>query len=152
MLGCNVRRADPAYLPNKADVASYAYAGCYQLTMGRWWPWSLGESAKYVTPPNRIELSPERGTWGFEEGELLIRAVPAVPIQRSDGVGRPRASFWKVRASDGVKLFWTDGFTGVTLKFQRRGNELVGWADPMFDAGLLIPRTVRVKARPIPCR
>ncbi len=35
------------------------FEGCYELTMGRWWPWSFGEDKYLVTPPDRIELLSE---------------------------------------------------------------------------------------------
>lgn len=135
---------------SKREGASYR--GCYQLTLGRWWPWGFGEDTKFVTPPNRVELSPDLGTWGFEKSELLIRAIPAASTQKTDGVGRPRASFWEVQPGNRVNLFWTDGFTGVTLKLVKQGNELTGWAHPHFDAVPLIPRSAHVKAKTIPCR
>lgn len=135
---------------SKTDMVSYT--GCYQLTLGRWWPWGFGEDAKFVTPPNRIELSPTLGTWGFENGEFLIRAIPAASTQESNGGGRPRASFWEVQPSNRVNLYWTDGLTGVTLNLAKQGNKLTGWAHPHFDAVPLIPRIASVKAETIPCR
>jgi len=135
---------------SKREVASYT--GCYQLTLGRWWPWGFGGDTKFVTPPNRVELSADVGTWGFEKNELLIRAIPAGSTQKNDVVGRPRASFWKVQPSNRVNLFWTDGLTGVTLNLVKQGNELTGWAHPHFDAVPLIPRIARVKAKTAPCR
>ncbi len=48
-------------------------------------------------------------------------------------------------------LTWTDGFTGVTLKLEKKGDKLSGWAHPHFDAVKIIPRRARVVARPIAC-
>jgi hypothetical protein len=147
---CPAQSGDPSHSPSKAEVASYT--GCYQLTVGRWWPWSFGEDTKYVTPPNRIELSPDLGTEGFGKDHLLIRVVPAVPAQKITVSGGRGASFWEVQPSNRVNLFWTDGFTGVTLKLKKQGYELLGWAYPHFDAVPLIPRIARVKAKLIPCK
>jgi hypothetical protein len=101
-----------------------------------------------VTPPNRIELSSDLGTDGFQKDHLLIRVVPA---QKSTVSGGRGASFWEVQPSNRVDLFWTDGFTGVTLNLERQGNELRGWAHPHFDAARLIPRIAHVKVQRIAC-
>jgi hypothetical protein len=143
---CTGQTSDLPHSPSKAEVASYT--GCYQLNMGRWWPWSFGEDTKYVTPPNRIELSSDLGTDGFQKDHLLIRVVPA---QKSTVSGGRGASFWEVQPSNRVDLFWTDGFTGVTLNLERQGNELRGWAHPHFDAARLIPRIAHVKVQRIAC-
>lgn len=128
-----------------------SYAGCYQMTLGRWWPWGFGEDTKFVTLPNRFELSQESGTWGFEENELLIRANPPASAQKRDVNVRPRASFWELEGRNRVSLFWTDGLTGVTLRVTKHNKELTGWAHPHFDFRPLIPRIARVKAKRIPC-
>lgn len=122
-----------------------SYVGCYDLGMGRWWPWSFGEDAKYVTPPNRIELTRDRGTEGWAKGHLLIRFASAQKAGVSGGRG---ASFWDVHSNGRIALTWTDGFTGVTLKLERNRDDLGGWAYPHLDAGLLIPRIAHVKGSP----
>jgi hypothetical protein len=66
---------------SEAEIASFT--GCYELQIGRWWPWGMGADASFVTPPSHIELDRKRGTAGFEKDELLIREFP--PIQRSRG-------------------------------------------------------------------
>lgn len=137
----NERGSDPA---TKVDVRPYA--GCYRITLGRWWPWGYGEEAKYVTPPNSIRLMPERGTEGFEKDQLLIRVFPLPRTSSARG-----GSFWDVQGSD-VYMIWTDGFAGVSLKLEKRGGQLVGWAHPHFDSWRLIPHVARAKAQPIPCR
>ncbi len=133
---------------NASERETTPYTGCYELNMGRWWPWSFGEDTKYVTPPNRIELLPQLGTQGFEKDRLLIRSIP-VQIRVVSG-GR-RASFWEVRHKNRLNLVWTDGFTGVTLNLEQQGPDLHGWAHPHFDAARLIPRIARAKLQRIPC-
>ncbi len=49
-----------------------SFEGCYELKLGRWWPWGFGEENTYVTPPSRIQLLGEHGTRGFEQDKLLI--------------------------------------------------------------------------------
>jgi len=56
-----------------------------------------------------------------------------------------------VESINQIDLVWTDGFTGVTLKLEKKKDELSGWAHPHFDAAKFIPRMARVVARPIAC-
>jgi hypothetical protein len=122
--------------------------GCYELKLGRWWPWGFGEENAYVTPPRRVRLLPERGTEGFEKYDFLIRALPR---QKGEAPGRGGPSYWEVVSNNRIDLIWTDGFTGVKLELQKYGDELRGRAHPHFDAPHLIPRTASVTARRIAC-
>ncbi|MHB8540976.1 MAG: hypothetical protein ACYDCD_08570 [Candidatus Acidiferrales bacterium] len=128
-----------------AEVASFA--GCYELKRGRWWPWGFGKDDS-VTPPRHIQLLSERGTHGFEQGELLIRAIPP-PKEIPSGIRD--SSYWQVKPKDRVELSWTTGFVGVTLDLRRKGNELSGWAHPHFDAIGFVRRIAHATARRIPC-
>ncbi len=123
-------------------------AGCYELTLGRWWPWDFGEQTELVTPPKRIQLLPERGTQGFEKDEFLIRGIPSLS-QTTSGRGGP--SYWRVKPDDQVELIWNDGFNGVTLMLKKVGDELRGWAHPHFDYPHFVPRIARVTTRRIAC-
>lgn len=124
-----------------------SFAGCYELKMGRWWPWGFGKENVYVVPPNRIQLLAERGTRGFEQGELLVRTIP----RQERPSGSRESSFWSVESQNQVLLTWTDGFVGVSLDLAKSGDELSGWAHPHFDAVKLIPRIAHVTARRISC-
>jgi hypothetical protein len=124
------------------------FTGCYQLTVGRWWPWAFGEDTQFVTLPSRIQLQSLRGTEGFGQNGFLLRAIPT--NARATYV-RGGPSYWQVESTNRIDLIWTDGFTGVTLKLEKEGHELRGWAHPHFDAAKLIPRTARVIARPVAC-
>jgi hypothetical protein len=143
---CTGQSADPRGFPSDNEIQSYA--GCYQLSIGRWWPWSFGGDTPYVTPPNRVELTLNRGTEGWAKDQLLIRVTPA---QKSTVSGGRGASFWEVQPKNGIDLIWTDGFTGVTLKLEKQGNDLRGWAHPHFDSATLIPRIAQVKGRRVAC-
>jgi hypothetical protein len=134
--------------PVRVESQTSPFIGCYQLTLGKWWPWAFGEDTKYVTPPTRVRLLPERGAEGFEQNGFLLRAVPT--NKRTTYV-RGGPSYWQVESTNQIDLIWTDGFTGVTLKLEKQGYELRGWAHPHFDAASLIPRTARVVARPTAC-
>lgn len=124
-----------------------SFAGCYELKMGRWWPWSFGGDTIFVTPPSRIELLSERGTKGFERDGFLIRAIPQ-PKGAAPANGGP--SYWQVKSDNQIDLMWNDGFSGVTLALRKVGNDLSGWAHPHFDFPT-IPRIARVTARRISC-
>src|SRR5258708_5839752 len=102
---------------NENQISSFT--GCYELVLGKWWPWSFGEDTVFVTPPPRIELLPEPGTKGFEKNGLLIRAIP---LQTSVSSGRPVSSFWQIKSSTHVDLVWTNGLSGVTLKLSKHGT------------------------------
>jgi hypothetical protein len=123
------------------------FEGCYQLKLGRWWPWGFGEENAYVTPPSRIQLLGERGTRGFEQDKLLIRTVP----HQDRPSGSRESSFWNTKSPNQVLLTWTDGFVGVTLDLGKSKDELKGWAHPHFDAPHFVPRIAHVTAQPIAC-
>jgi hypothetical protein len=128
--------------PQDPDANATSFAGCYELQLGRWWPWSMGEDTPLVTPPSRIELQARHGTEGFEQNALIIRQIPL-------GTAFHRNSYWNSRA-DSVGLTWTDGFAGVRLTLKKRGNELHGWAHAFFDSPRP-PHVAYVRARPIGC-
>jgi len=140
------QRSTPKSLsPDAMQAASFA--GCYQLHMGRWWPWGFGDENHYVTPPSRIQLLVERGTHGFEQGELLIREIPLHGPQAESR----ESSFWQVRSASELQLAWTNGFVGVTLDLKKNRDGLTGSAHPHFDAGTFVPRIAHVTAQRIAC-
>jgi hypothetical protein len=132
----------------RGENPALSFTGCYELQMGRWWPWSFGSDTVFVTPPTRIELLPEPGTNGFEKDGLLIRAISPKNGMPS---GRGGFSYWQVRSGNQVDLVWTDGFTGVTVALEKHGDELTGWAHPHFDISPFVPRIAHVTAKRIPC-
>jgi hypothetical protein len=144
---CCAQKSAPEH-PQRTQTTVGSFVGCYDLTLGRWWPWGFGSDDTYFTPPPRIRLLPEPGTNGFEQNGLLLRALPG-PTANTSGRGGP--SYWNVRSPNEIDLTWTDGFTGIRLKLTRTGNELRGWAHPHSDAAMFIHRTVHVTARPVDC-
>ena len=125
-----------------------SFTGCYELLLGRWWPWAFGADTKFVTPPNRIELIPERGTKGFEQQGFIIRAIPP---KNGAGSGRGGPSYWQVKSSNQMDMVWNDGFTGVTLSLEKHRDELRGWAHPHFDRPTWVPHLAHVTAKHITC-
>jgi hypothetical protein len=132
--------------PTQATVASFA--GCYELTLGRWWPWGFGSDNTLFAPPHRVKLLAEPGTQGFEQHGLLLRPLPDPTATRT---GRRGPSYWNVRSPNQIDLTWTDGFTGITINLARTGNELHGWVHPHSDAPTFIHHTARVTARRVDC-
>jgi hypothetical protein len=129
----------------ESATSAAPFVGCYELKLGRWWPWAFGEDTPYVTPPAHIELRPERGAEGFEKDNFLVRTI------HSGSPSRGGPSYWLPTADDNLDVTWNDGFTGVTLKLAKRGGELVGWAHPHFDSFHFIPRIARVTGRKVAC-
>jgi hypothetical protein len=126
------------------DSSATKLTGCYQVKLGRWWPWGLGEDSQFVTPPSRVELLKKRGTDGWEKDHFLVRVLLNTP-------GRRGPSFWDVQSDTHIKLVWTDGFTGVTLNLKKDQDALQGWAHPHFDSFHLITHVARVKMQRILC-
>jgi len=128
----------------KLDQDADRFVGCYELHLGRWWPWGMGEDTPLVTPPSRIELKLERGSNGFEKDELLIRQIPAAQDSRG-------SAFWVPGDHANVLLVWTNGFSGVGLRLTKNGNVLSGWAHAHFEVRLRPPHVAHVTAKAIPC-
>jgi hypothetical protein len=141
-IGC---RTEQSSADAHEKASSTAVAGCYELKLGRWWPWGFGEDNSFVTPPNRIQLSLELGTESWEKGYYLIRAM------KSAGAGRRGPSYWLLGPNGRINLEWNDGFTGVELAVEQHADQLRGWAHPHFDLAPLIPRTAVVTAQRIAC-
>jgi hypothetical protein len=120
-----------------------SFIGCYELKLGRWWPWSFGGDNEFVTPPDKIQLLPVKGTDGFEEYGFVIRPIPP-------STSVHRYSFWQIKSDSHVELDWTTGFSGVMLSLERHGGQLLGWAHPHWDFPRL-PRIARVSAQRIAC-
>jgi hypothetical protein len=146
---CSAQASNPSSGSNtRGENPTSSFTGCYELLLGRWWPWSFGGDTIYVTPPTRIELLPEPGTKGFEQNGLIIRAIPP---QKPDPTVHPVSSYWQIESTTQVDLIWTNGFSGVTLKLEKHGTELRGWAHPHFDFPTFIPRFQHVTAKRITC-
>jgi hypothetical protein len=69
-----VAQVDKQVPSHEVEAPTAPFVGCYELALGRWWPWSFGEDTEFVTPPSRIDLLPEHGTQGFEQNGLCRAA------------------------------------------------------------------------------
>jgi hypothetical protein len=146
-IDCYAQKSTLATAPREQTTVD-SFAGCYELTLGRWWPWGFGSDDTFFTPPRRIKLLTEPGTKGWEEKGLLLRALPDPAPTRT---GRRGPSYWNVLSPNQIELTWTDGFTGITIKLNRTGNELRGWVHPHSDAAMFIHHSAHVTARLIYC-
>lgn len=144
---CYAQKSTPGNTP-RAQTAVDSFAGCYELTLGRWWPWGFGSDDAFFTPPRRIKLLTEPGTKGWEENGLLLRALQDSGATKG---GRGGPSYWNVRSQNQIDLTWTDGFTGISIRLSRTGKELRGWVHPHSDAPMFIYHTAHVTARLIDC-
>jgi hypothetical protein len=127
---------------SKSQAANFA--GCYKLQIGRWWPWSLGEDAKFVTPPNQFELTLQQATKGFAKGQLIVRQHPS-------GERPWRISYWILTGARKAAVIWSDGLSGVSINFTKHDDELRGWAHAHFDFWRP-PHIRHVTARRIACQ
>ena len=134
----------PGSIAATKTASTTPFVGCYELKMGRWWPWGFGEDNSFVTPPSRIQLLSLGGTEGFEKDGFIIRTLPE-SNRAMHGI-RTVWSYWRVTSPNDVDLVWTDGLTGVTLRLHKSGDDLVGWAHPHFDTPSLL-RAAHVTAR-----
>ena len=134
----------PCSAQDESKPQAESVAGCYELRMGRWWPWSLGEDAKFVTPPSRFELTLQRGTEGFAKDQLMIRQIPARESSR-------QISYWMVIGRNRAALIWSNGLSGVSVNVRKKRDGFSGFAHAHFD----FPRAshiAHVTARRIPCQ
>jgi hypothetical protein len=146
LLTSDVPAQDPARSAQKPAEPS-AFAGCYELKLGPWWPTGFGEDNMFATPPAQIQLLPILGTEGFEKNGLLVRPFPDAP---ESAFFRRRYSYWRIQTGDTVQLIWTTGFSGVVINLARQGRELSGWAHPFWDFPRF-PRIAHVTAKRFSC-
>jgi hypothetical protein len=125
-----------------------SFVGCYELSVGRWWPWGFSDETGYFRPPHRVQLLGELGRKGWEQNGLLLRSVPD-----SGSTKRVRGgpSYWNLISPTRIELHWTDGFTGIVIKLVKHKTELRGTVHPRSDAPMIIRRWAYVTAKPISC-
>lgn len=147
-LSCLAQTDEPAADAKKQPPPDPApFVGCYELKLGRWWPFGFGPDREFVAPPKRVKLLLDRGTEGMERHGFLIRAMPP---RNGEKAGRGRPSYWLIQSSSKIDLIWFNGFSGVTLSLEKQGDELRGRAHASFDTPTL-PRFERVTAHRINC-
>ena len=110
------------------DSLPKGVAGCWAVSLGLWQPrMNLGEDTIYSTPPSRIEIVPTKGTEGFERRGW--RVVPAPGTNRSVH----RFAYMMPLTTDSVRIAWTTGFSGLTMRLEVKGDSLRGKAQTFWD-------------------
>lgn len=92
-------------------------AGCYRIELGPWTP-PLGASAQFHTPPERFRLSVD-STSSFGPGWFQVTPL----IEHTYSRNRARGG-WSPMDSSGLRVLWSDGFTGADLRLFNRGFAL----------------------------
>lgn len=129
----------------KQIVKPESVQGCYELTLSEWRPnVKLGDDAREITPPHRIQLLSERGTQGWEAEGYIVQPAPGVTASVH------RGSYWRPKGPQSVEIVWTTGFSGLVMGLRVQGDALRGTAKSFWD----FPRkkqTADVVARKVDC-
>ena len=116
--------------PRPQDSLPRALIGCWTVSLEAWRPvMRLGADTIFSTPPKTIEIPAVRGTASFEAGGWIVRPAPGV---------RPsihRFSYLVFVAPDSVRIVWTTGFSGLTMRLGLKGGSLRGTAETFWDFG-----------------
>ncbi len=99
---------------------------CLRLTLGAWDTTSGGwVGAQFHTVPEVVRLDTVVRKGGFGSGSFVL--YPPMHTGTRD------VAFWKRTATNGFALTWTNGFTGVGIQLDARGDSLVGYAEARSD-------------------
>ena len=118
---------------------------CFAVELSEWQPPLQPGNEPFQTPPARFVLHDSIGTSVFERGKRLVR--PVIPR------GRTPSAFWEPIGSDSIRVVWTNGFAGVTMRLENTSEGLRGTASAFTDVrieGQQNP-TATASARPIKC-
>ena len=80
----------------------------------------------HVAPDGELRIEPA----GEGDGEFRVEpGAAAVPASDESY----RWSWWEQRGTDSLGVVFSTGFTGVSLRLARRGNDFEGSASAFFD-------------------
>lgn len=96
---------------------------CFNVSLGPWAP-ALPEPLPPI--PDRLLLTDSLGNIGLENGRLVVEAI--APANNSY-----QWSWWQELPHDSIQVVFSTGFTGVSFRLARRGNDLEGAAFAFFD-------------------
>jgi hypothetical protein len=104
--------------------------GCWAVRLGSWDPpMSIGADTVYSTPPLRIEVQEAKGTEAFESRGWRVRPAPGTKPSVH------RFAYLMPLTADSVRIAWTTGFSGVTMRLAMRVDTLTGRAETFWDFG-----------------
>ena len=109
------------------DVASHVQkiAGCYATHLGDWsGPLPPNGLPTAHTPPAQFQLD----TLPVRLGSAAFAVQPPRLVEHSHMVAS-----WALLPSDSIRMFWSTGFVGVSLRLGVRGDSLVGTATAFHD-------------------
>lgn len=131
--------------PLNAQESQPSTPACYALEVGEWQPPRLEGNEPYQSPPLRFMLHDSTGTSVFERGKKVVR--PVIPH------GRTPSAFWEQIGSDSVRVMWTNGFAGVTMRLEIVPEGLRGTARAFTDVRIEGKKdpTAAVAAEAIEC-
>lgn len=96
---------------------------CFNVSLGAWAP-ALPEALPPV--PQRLLLTDSLGSSGLEKDRMVVEAIP--PSSKSY-----QWSWWQELPHDSIQVVFSTGFTGVSFRLARRGNDFEGSAFAFFD-------------------
>jgi len=127
------------------DSLVQAVAGCWAVSMAPWRPkMAIDADSIYSTPPARIELQTSRGTRMFEDRGWLVRPAPGVAPSIHG------FAYFQPLGGDSIRIAWSTGFSGLTMRLVARQDTLRGTAQTFWDFGRR-PQTADVLLVRVPC-
>ena len=120
-------------------------AGCWAVSMAPWRPTMniVGDNI-YSRPPAKIELQARRGTRVFEEHGWLVRPAPGTTPSIHD------FSYFEGLGHDSIRVVWSTGFSGLTMRLAVGQDTLRGAAQTFWDFGRP-PQAAEVLLARVPC-
>jgi hypothetical protein len=113
----------PAPPPENVSLLEKDTVGCYEIPSPMLVPHELSGDSSF-SPPRAFRLRSEHTV------PMLHRLVTWA------NAGDRRFAGWRLTGTSELTVFWSDGFTGVTLHLRRRGRgDFAGRAESISDVG-----------------
>jgi hypothetical protein len=109
-------------------AAQTKVAGCFDLELGPWQPPLPGADSIFLGLPPRIELDTIHGEDYFTQSRgFALRPAPgAMPSVH-------RHTYWNWISPDSIRLVFSTGFSGLSMRLAVKERELVGIAQGFWD-------------------
>ena len=102
------------------------FVGCYAVRSGDWSDPARHARISGASVPDTLRLRAEQSESVFGQGRLALD--PLGPFEGSRG----GSAFWNVEGGS-VQLTWTTGSSGLVVRAERRGDQLVGAVESFWD-------------------